>query len=207
MALVTVRLEGSLAEKFIAEMQCYASTISEILAILDANFSNFRQYLSRCGQGGATYQILVSGESVDEGGLNKPLRNGCEVVVTPAISGSGGTIGKIGLIVGGLALAATGFGAFGAAAGVIGLSASTTGLIGVTLALQGFSGLFLAPKTPGSNTKDTQGSLIMNGQINTTASGGRVPVVYGRGVIVGSQVISAYMKVRTVVFGDDDDSN
>jgi len=67
--------------------------------------------------------------------------------------------------------------------------------------------LFPKPKVPSSNDKKQEASIIQNGAVNLTASGGRKQIVFGRGVFVGSQVISAAANTNYKELDEEDDSN
>lgn len=187
--MITVKLYGDLRRRFTKEVSLEVRTVKEAIRALESQFEKFRPYmLDRALNYDAHYQVIADDWELGETELDVPLGKAKELKIVPIISGSG-TIGKI---VGGLALLGLGL----AGIGILGLSAASVALIGGTMALGGIVGLFNQPEAPDPYEESGgEPSLIFNGSINTIATGGRVPIVYGRGgLICGSQVISAAVR-------------
>lgn len=127
---------------------------------------------------------------------------GDELHIAPALDGDGGRVGKIII---GLALVATGIGAAFAAGGftaaafgtaafgnTLGITAGQLVLAGASMALMGFA----APPVPSTgdfsrNEGESKPSILYGGALNTTEVGIAHPVVYGMGVRVGGAIIHA----------------
>jgi predicted phage tail protein len=199
MPLTTVYLKGDLAELFTPELQVSVNSVREAIRAIEANFSRFRQHLAKSHEIGVAYRIFIGDDwDIDDTQLDLPTGRS-SITIIPVIAGGGGSIGKIILGAGMLALGLSGVGI-----PLIGLTASTMALTGGVLLLSGIVGLFNRPKT--AKGDDKEASLIFNGAVNTSASGGVVPVVYGE-LIVGSQVVSAGIRAVTEMFDDEDDSD
>jgi predicted phage tail protein len=197
--LTKIYLKGDLADKFTPELQACVSCAREAIWALEANYPGFRQYMVQSYESGMGYRVLV-GEAWELRDDQLDLPTGrSTITIIPVVGGGGGPIGKIGLGIGMLALGLTGVGI-----PLVGLTASTMALTGGVLLLSGLMGLFNRPKDDKKEGRET--SLIFNGAVNTVASGGVVPVVYGE-LLVGSQVISAGIRVVTEMFDDEDDSD
>ena len=128
-----------------------------------------------------------------------------EIHVFPAITGSGGNVGRIiiGVVLIVIAVviiaffppAAGGIAALGAA----GTTSLATGLVlaGITSIAGGVIGLL--SKTPsigsyGSIQEDQKQSFLFNGPVNNTEQGVPIPRVYGE-FLTGSTIINAYLDV------------
>lgn len=193
---VKVNLKGDLS-RFNPGCLMFVSSVRELMRALEAQFSDFRQYLIYQVQQGINYEILVGGNHIGEESLDAPIGN-LDVTIIPVPRGQGGNIIKI---VAGVALLALGL----TGVGIVG-SAGATALLGGTLALSGVVGLFSTPEAPEDDSKKQ--SFIFSGAVNTSSATGVVPVVYGcgwrgTGLMVGSLVISA--AIRTYAVDNDDD--
>lgn len=199
MPLATIHLYDELAQEFTSSLVADITSTRDAVDALQANYPTFRQTIIRQASEGYAYKIVV-GDSwqLGEEDLEKPIGRQ-SIHFYPVIAGSG----NIGKIVLGVALLGVGLLATGP---ILGVSATTIALVGGSLALQGILGLFANPTTEDPNTEDeTKPSLVMSGVVNTVASGGRIPIAYGRGLICGSQVISAAVRSTYIEFDDDDD--
>jgi len=196
MPMTKIHLRGELGMKFGFQLKACVHSVREAIDILEANFPEIRHYFARSHERGYAYQVYVGDWNIDKDQLTLPTGQQT-ISIAPVIMGAGGAFGKIILGVGLIALGATGIGLPFA-------SASTLILIGATMALSGVLSLFNQPKAPDPNEDKSKPSLIFNGGVNTTAQGGRLPVVYGGGgyksgvyddgFLVGSQVLSASIR-------------
>lgn len=201
--MIVIKLYGDLRKRFIKEIALEVRTVKEAIRALESQFPKFRPYmLDRALNYDAHYQVIADDWELGEADLDVPLGKAKELKIVPVVQGSG-TFGKI---VAGVALLGLGL----AGIGILGLSASTVALIGGTMALGGIVSLFNTPTAPDpyEERSESDPSLIFNGSVNTIATGGRVPIVYGRGgLIAGSQVISASVRtyLSDVEEGDEDE--
>jgi predicted phage tail protein len=191
MALAKIQLRGELADMFASEIEANVACVRDAVDALEANFPGIRPYLLNSGDRGIFFHVRAGILELDETQIYLPTGSQT-IVITPVIAASG----SFGKIIAGVALLGLGL----TGVGFLGISASTLALTGGVMILQGVLGLFNKPKAE-AESEEKKTSLVFNGPVNTTAAGGVVPVVFGE-LIVGSQVISAWISVKTVV--DDD---
>lgn len=213
--LRTIRLYGSLAEKYGSEFKLAVETPAEAIRALCVQLRGLERDISDgewvCVRGDAE-----KGSACDIPLLHLRLGRLTEFHLFPAAMGAKGGIGKV--IIGLALIAATvltagaalGFGAFGfgaglggfvGAVGVVGtvsLGLGTLGLVALGVAgLLVISGVaqMLAP-TPkggsgsGSSSADEKAGFLFNGAANTAQQGSACPLVFGR-IRAGSVVVSA----------------
>lgn len=192
--ITTIRLFGDLAERFTAEFVADVNNVGEAIAALEVNFFGFREHLATAHEHGIAFNVRIGKDwELTEEQIFDPTC-GHEIYITPAIIGAGKTLGLI------LGVALIGLGTGGI--GFLGLSPLMMIVTGALLILSGLMG----PKTEAPSDTDEEGkkSFIMNGAVNTTTVGGRVPIPYGSDIYVGSTVISAGVSVNTIFDQDDD---
>ena len=193
----TVRLNGELGKRYGRVHRLDVRTPHEAIRALCANHPALYGDLLTSTERGVAYKVLVDGDKADEQRLGYPMSR--TFSVTPVVVGAG-KIGTLLEVVAGVALIATGLGAFGSI-GVIApvggttlLSGATLAWMGVALTLGGISQLLApTPTLPGSAQQNQ--NHYFNGPVNNTAQGMPVPIGYGR-MIVGSAVISAGITVE-----------
>lgn len=182
--MITIYLQGELADYFTPQITVAVSSVAEAIAALKANFKDFANYLFEAANRGVNYQIRVGYQEIGEEHLKCPISKKVQSIrIMPIIAGAGAT-GKIiaGVVLIGLAVAAS--------AGIVGLLGAaplTVGLTGGALLFQGISALFSRQDSPGGDDKK---SLVFSGTSTTVKEGGRVPIIYGV-ALVGMYVISA----------------
>lgn len=220
----TIRLYGSLGEKFGKVHKLDVHNPVEAIKALSANFPEFRQELLNNNQ--------VMGYKIYSGASDRSYPDGIclpadgTIRIVPIIQGSGKSFGMI-LVgafliwaTGGLAFAGLGTGllggagATGVAAGAAGTALGTvsaTGAatlttlgsvissIGVSLVLSGVSSLLYSPPTNLQTAAQVEQnpSASFNGPINVSRQGNPVPLAYGK-IMAGSVVISAGIKTTRV---------
>jgi predicted phage tail protein len=198
----TVRLYGHLAKRMGKEFKFDINTPGQAISALRANFKAFPNYIDE--NKGPGYAIVVGKESKTIKGLDDPCSNREVIKIIPIYAGAGNILKNILTVIAGAALIA--FAPYLAPAGgggVFGLTAATAASlntavvgIGLSLALSGISGLLFAPPSVESTEKaDNEPNFAFSGAVNTTQQGNPVPVGYGR-LVVGSQVISAGLRVE-----------
>jgi predicted phage tail protein len=182
-----IRLLGDLGQRFGRIYRWAVKSPAEAIRLLEANFPDFRPYLSEAGR---QYRVITrhthrQWDPGDDLGYTE-LGEGHgqqEILIVPVISGSG-DFGKILLGAALLAFAWT-----GGAAAVFGFGeggVAAIGSIGASLALSGLSGLlFPAPRAPQLSDNNNQQSFIFNGLGPSNSVRQRIPIVYGRFRIPG----------------------
>ena len=192
--MITIYLQGELADYFTPQITVAVSSVAEAIAALKANFKDFANYLFEAANRGVNYQIRVGYQEIGEEHLKCPIAKKVQSIrIMPIIAGAGAT-GKIiaGVALIGLAVAAS----FGVV-GLLGVAPLTVGLTGGALLLQGISSLFSIQDSP-SDRK----SLVFGGTSTTVKEGGRLPIIYGV-ALVGMYVISVRI-TTSYVAGDGD---
>ena len=193
--MITIYLQGELADYFTPQITIAVSSVAEAIAALKANFKDFANYLFEAANRGVNYQIRVGYQEIGEEHLKCPIAKKIQSIrIMPIISGAGAT-GKIiaGVALIGLAVAAS----FGVV-GLLGAAPLTVGLTGGALLFQGISALFSRQDSPGGEK-----SLVFGGTSTTVKEGGRVPIIYGV-ALVGMYVISAKITSSYVPIGGGD---
>ncbi|MFM6919964.1 MAG: hypothetical protein ACKPKT_20725 [Dolichospermum sp.] len=181
--MITIYLQGDLADYFSPQITVAVSSVAEAIAALKANFKDFANYLFEAANRGVNYQIRVGYQEIEEEHLKCPISQKVQSIrIMPIIAGAGAA-GKIiaGVALIGLAVAAS----FGIV-GLLGAAPLTVGLIGGALLIQGVSALFSRQDSPSDDKK----SLVFSGTSTTVKEGGRVPIIYGV-ALVGMYIISA----------------
>ena len=187
--MITIYLQGELADYFTPQITVAVSSVAEAIAALKANFKDFANYLFEAANRGVNYQIRVGYQEIGEEHLKCPISKKVQSIrITPIVAGAGTTCKIIaGILLIGLAVAAS--------AGIVGLLVAkplTVGLIGGALLFQGISALFSMQDSTGD--RNDKKSLVFSGTSTTVKEGGRVPIVYGV-ALVGIYVVSA--KIRS----------
>ena len=195
-----IRIYGSLAKflgkrKFVADV----STAAEAMRFLVTNFPQLHAHMAD-----RYYQVQVGSYSLDKDELHHPTGSQ-EIKLIPAITGAGGTVGRILAGVGLIALSFILPGSW-AIAGVA-LNSVAFG-IGASLVLGGVASLLspvqtLSP-TFNQNTSasddpasDPRLSYSFSGIQNTSRQGLPIPICYGK-VLVGSIVVSAAIDIEQI---------
>jgi predicted phage tail protein len=179
--MITIHLQGELADYFTPQITVDVSSVAEAVAALRANFKDFANYLFEAANRGVSYQIQVGYQEIGEEHLKCPISKKVQSIrITPVIAGAG-TVGRIiaGAALLGLGLAGVGF---------LGLSSTTLALTGGALLLSGISSLFGRQESP--DAKEDKKSLVFGGTSTTVKEGGRVPIIYGV-ALAGMYIISA----------------
>lgn len=182
--MITIYLQGELADYFTSQITVAVSSVAEAIAALKANFKDFANYLFEAAHRGVNYQIKVGYQEIGEEHLKCPISKKVQSIrIMPVIAGAGAT----GRIIAGVALIGLAVAASFGVVGLLGVAPLTVGLAGGALLFQGISALFSRQDSP---DKDDKKSLVFGGTSTTVKEGGRVPIIYGV-ALVGMYVVSA----------------
>tara|TARA_R110000772_G_scaffold249530_3_gene364024 strand:- start:8839 stop:9831 length:993 start_codon:yes stop_codon:yes gene_type:complete len=221
--LVSIQLHRDLGEAIGKEWNLAVTSVAEALGAIEIlSKEKLFSYLSSKNKVGKYYQILVNKRPIDASNITEDLESIKEsdltinrgnlksIDIIPVIEGADTDI--IGVVLG-IALIATGLGAFAGLGFTLG-SGLSAGLIigGIGLVAGGVIGLLSKPPEFGDFGEfesGGQGSYLFNGPVNTIREGGPVPVGYGR-LLVGSQTISSSLVSKDITsdaFTDTEESS
>lgn len=208
-----VYLDGELGDKYGNELVIEADSFSDVIRCLDANFSDFRNYLEDCHEKGIGFLFEIENNSItQEEELLLAFGEGdMYIAPQPAGAKSGGAkiIAAIVLAVvvvaaftvGGFASFSNFFQAFGAVlAGEVGTFAQIGAYLAVSLALQGFQQILLPD--PSVDSPDQDESYLFQGAGQTILEGEPVPVLYGELRIPGKPISFQLRTARRSFYND-----
>ncbi len=204
-------LEGEIGEKYGHSMVVHAESVRDALRIVEANNSDFKQYLLDCTERGVDFGIEIAGEEIEyDEELFLPLTKG-DITITAIPAGGGGSFGKV--ILGLMMVAAMVFAPYAVAGGAFGVSGGAvfgaavtqyglTGAIALGLGSLNFMGLMVAMvgvslamsglqemMAPDPSTdNDQESSYLFNGAEQNLIEGDPVPVLYGRLQVPGQPI-------------------
>lgn len=188
MTMTTIKLSGSLAQRFFRQRQFLleTGTAQEAFSALKHTVDGFEEFIRDQARRGMRYAIFRNRENVGEDRLT--MSGTTEIRIVPVIAGSknGGvlqTIVGVVLIVAGAVISAFGGAAVGAPMMQIGIAMTIGGVLQM---------LSPTPKTPSQQDQavtENKPSYLFNGAFNSTQQGLPVPIVYGQ-MLVGSSVIA-----------------
>jgi predicted phage tail protein len=184
---VTIRLRGALGRRFGFVHKCIASSTAQAIRYLEVNNHAFRNWVLEASKRGIVFNVTInSAYELDENEMIDPLPEASTVSISALFSGAGGgniswlkVIAGVGLLVAGLA-----------GVGFLGLGPLQLAITGGLLLVSGLMGKRTEKPEEAEDTR----SFIFSGQTNVSASGGRVPVVFGGPILIGSTVISAAVR-------------
>ncbi len=196
--LTKVKLYGELQDKYGESFEFDVSTVREAVLALSANFPTFMSDIRVDGE----YNIFVDDTDIAAEEVVNPIGSNKTIKIVPIVSGSKGAF-KI--ILGAILIYITA----GTAGGYVGawlgggqaalVASAAINSIGYALLLGGISEiLFTPPSGATQESPDSRPSYLFQGQVNSVAQGGPVPVGYGR-LIIGSTVLSAAINTRDTV--------
>lgn len=203
-------LHGALKAEFGGPFMLDVGSPAEAFKALIAQLPGFRQRISEGNWHVVRGKTKTKGWDLDQDHLRFPL-NKEPLHIIPAVVGSGKG-GALKVIIGTIIIAAAIVLSGGTmAAPLAGLTATTAAgttltvagsfaVMGVGLVLTGVAmALSPSPKAQGLDTRDKKESFLFNNQLNVTAQGVPIPLVYGR-VRVGSVVISASLDTEQIAY-------
>ena len=195
-----VYLQGDMGDIFTPHLTVDCDSVREVLCCLDANFSNFKQYLIEKHEQNIGFEVDIAGEKLEYG--EELLMNITEgdITITPLPMGSKSGPAKIilaavmiyvafnfpGLYTSPEAAAAANAVEAGSAVAGFTKIGGALAAMGANLALTGLQQM-MAPDP--STDADQEESYLFNGAEQNIIEGDPVPVLYGR-LRVPGQVIS-----------------
>lgn len=186
--MITVKMNGELADYFIPEFECVAANPWDVLQAIKANFPGFIKYLADSAARGIGFHVKVGYQALGESDLKmqfaKKIRS---FTITPVPVGSGG--GGLFKIILGVALIGLAF----TGVGFLGLTPLALGLTGGVMLLSGISEMFGRVKSPKEEEKEGKKSIIFGSPEATIDEGSRIPICYGIH-LCGMTVISARVR-------------
>lgn len=200
--LVKVKLLGELGRKFGRQYEFIANSPRDVISALSHQLEGFKQYLCEAHEKNIAFRLVD--EDPDGMSYENALMPCRQLIIAPVIAG-GGSVGKILLGIGLIALSFVSFGA-GAWAGVLGLPAGAFGTVGAggigAFAAAGstfafklggallFSGIaeLLAP-SPGDGGQSQ--SFLFDKAAETSVQGTPIPLLYGRYLATSPALISS----------------
>ncbi|MFM6582538.1 MAG: hypothetical protein ACKPJF_02650 [Dolichospermum sp.] len=167
--MITIYLQGELADHFIPQMTVALSSVAESIASLKDNFKDFSKYLFEASNRGVNSQIRVWYQAIGEEHLKCPMSQKVQSLrIMPILAGAGAT----GNIIAGVALIGLAVAASFGIVGLLGVAPLTVGLAGGALLLKGISALF------SRQDKDEKKSLVFSCTSTTVKEGVRLPIIY-----------------------------
>jgi predicted phage tail protein len=192
--LIKVKLLGELGRRFGRSYSFVAHSPKDVISALSYQIDGFKQYLMDAHERNIAFKLVNdTAEGMDYEQVLMPCKR---LVIAPIVVG-GGSVGKILLGIGLIALSfvsfgSTAFAGIGAAfkAGAVAGTASGSMLafkLGATLLFSGIAEL-LAPSPSGGNDKE---SFLFDRADNTTNQGTPVPVLYGKFLATSPALVSS----------------
>jgi predicted phage tail protein len=191
-----IKFYGYLAKKYGKEAKIKVNSVPEMMKALEANFNGFksdidelRGYVIRRGNTFKT-GIDVGSEEIE---MNFGETTWHILPLPIGYGGKGGGIFKI--VLGAILIALSFVPAFAAFSGVM-------MKLGAGMVLGGLAAI-LAPAPivqdySDREEPDKKPSYLFDGPVNRTASGGAVPLIYGRDVFVGSVFVSGGLEIGDI---------
>jgi predicted phage tail protein len=193
--LMQVKLLGDLGQKFGRHYEFVADSPREVISALSNQLAGFKQYLCEAHERNVAFKLV---DDDPEGMAYENAVMPCKrLIIAPMVMG-GGSVGKILLGVGLIALSFVSFGA-GAWAGVAGLlwqQRQHSGLqerqrglfkLGATLLFTGIAELL----TPTPKDGGREESFLFDQAAETSVQGTPVPLIYGRYLATSPALISS----------------
>lgn len=190
MTMTTIKLSGSLAQRFFRQRQFLleTGTAQEAFSALKHTVDGFEEFIRDQARCGMRYAIFRNRENVGEDRLT--MSGTTEIRIVPVISGSKSSlmsiVSGVVLIVAGAFISTLSFG------GAAPIGGAMIGM-GVGMVLGGVAQMLSPTPKMGSQQEqaatENKPSYLFNGAFNSTQQGVPVPVVYGTH-LVGSSVIA-----------------
>lgn len=180
-----IRLYGHLGKRFGRVHKFDVRTTAEAIAALKSNFAGFAHAVLSFR--GAGYKIVAT---KDKRGITaEELRLPClEIIkIVPVVSGASAGVRIVA----------------GAVMMVVAYYTNSPNLMsmGAMMILGGVSEMLIKPPNYENNADDVnnRASTLFNGPVNTSAQGNAIPLMYGKRLWVGSQVISAGLFSQDII--------
>lgn len=192
----TIKLSGSLAQRFGREHRLAVNNPAEAVRALCAMKPGFEKFLMESKDRGLKFAVFTGSNNIREDELKNPV--GQDVIrIIPVIMGS--KRGGILQIIAGVVLVAVGVVVSGMEFAFGGITAGQIGAyiagMGISMIVGGVVQMLTPiPKNQGKEIDDRR-SYLFNGAVNVSAQGASVPLLYGE-MYVGSVVGSAGISVE-----------
>ena len=196
--LMQVKLLGDLGQKFGRHYEFVADSPREVISALSNQLAGFKQYLCEAHERNVAFKLV---DDDPEGMAYENAVMPCKrLIIAPMVMG-GGSVGKILLGVGLIALSFVSFGA-GAWAGLAGWTGATAATstaaftasgsllafkLGATLLFTGIAELL----TPTPKDGGREESFLFDQAAETSVQGTPVPLIYGRYLATSPALISS----------------
>ena len=178
---IHIKLRGALGKRFSKEFKCVAASTAQAIRFLEVNLKEFRDWILAAHERGIVFRVLNNNYELDESELTDPLGEGWTIEIIPLFAAAGRTVKILlgaALLIGGIS-----------GLGFLGLSPLQMIITGSLLLISGIMG----NRTPKPDDTENTRSFVFSGQTNTSSSGNRMSVVYGR-ILTGSLVLSAAVR-------------
>lgn len=180
----TIYFEGELAKRYSTSLKMEASSLREVVAVLNANDPSFKKYLIECSEKNVGFECLDGNDFITEESSLLPLVSD-SLIITPVVAGAEKAGQKI------LAAAAIALliyfnpgAAFATAEGLttLGMAAAS---VSINLALAGVQQM-MAPDP--ATDKDEVKSYLFNGSEQNIIEGDPIPLLYGELKVPGRPI-------------------
>jgi len=181
-----VYLEGELGEKYGKVREIEANNVAEVFQCLAANFKDFTQYLVELHEKGFDLRCQINNKDIEDIKELNLLNNKGDVTISIIPAGSSKAV----KVLAGVALIATGLGAFGTLGTIFGVSLNAVALsVGFSLLASGIAE-YLAPDPGSTDINDIKkdAGYLYRGTSQQVLETDPVPVLYGRMRIPGRPI-------------------
>ncbi|TWV81504.1 tail assembly protein [Moraxella sp. VT-16-12] len=181
----TIELHGILAKKFGRFFKLNVQSAKEACHAIACQIPAFKQFMADSENLGYRFAIFVGKKRNEQTNINEQeldnITTAGHIHIVPKVIGSGGkTLGWI-QVIAGVALIATGFGAFGGVGLVAGVTNWALIGAGAGLLIGGVSSLLMpTPKLDPMNEDGNRPNNGFGGAVTTVAQGNPVPLLYGK---------------------------
>ncbi|WP_171999575.1 tail assembly protein [Cronobacter sp. JZ38] len=199
--LVTVELGGVLGKNFGKVHRVAANTVRRAVSIIDCNrpglvtwmkmnAKKYQKYhISVERHDGAVYDMSEAEFQMENNGSMKSIR------ITPIYRGSGSkVVGAVQVVVGVILMVVAVF-----ASSVTGGASLAMFSAGFAMAFGGVAALLSKQPSNKMKTVDNKDSYYFDGPQNTVSQGNPVQLIYGKEILVGSQIVSVKMSVEQML--------
>jgi predicted phage tail protein len=198
--LVTVELGGVLGKNFGKVHRVAANTVRRAVSIIDCNrpglvtwmkmnAKKYQKYHISVESCDGVYDMSEAEFQMENNGSMKSIR------ITPIYRGSGSkVVGAVQVVVGVILMVVAVF-----ASSVTGGASLAMFSAGFAMAFGGVAALLSKQPSNKMTTVDNKDSYYFDGPQNTVSQGNPVPLIYGKEILVGSQIVSVKMSVEQML--------
>ena len=190
--LMQVKLLGDLGQKFGRHYEFVAESPREVISALSNQLAGFKQYLCEAHERNVAFKLVD--DDPDGMSYENAVMPCKRLIIAPMVMG-GGSVGKILLGVGLIALSFVSFGA-GAWAGIAGSFGTAAGAAGGSVAVFKLGAVLLFTGiaellTPTPKDGGREESFLFDQAAETSVQGTPVPLIYGRYLATSPALISS----------------